>query len=298
MMRQKEFFLKKARRIFCLSAFAFVFLFVLTACAASPSSTQDYLSGYTSAGHLVFIGLDGWGGVYTQKADMPTVKRMMAEGSSTLEMLSVMPSVSLNNWTALFSGIKIKKNNSYQSPSIFTLINESGHERKTILFYEWEGFLRIIPEETVEKCQIQSDLESTMLIADYIIETKPFFTAIIYNQPDGTGHNKRWGSADYYARLTELDGYIAIIEQAVKDAGIYEDTVFVLSSDHGGVFWGHGFFSRDERRIPLIIYGKNIKEGYVIKSPGKIYNITPTMAAILGLRIPSEWMGKPLLEVF
>jgi arylsulfatase A-like enzyme len=88
-----------------------------------------------------------------------------------------------------------------------------------------------------------------------------------------------------------------LIEQGVKDAGIYDTTVFMLSADHGGIGWGHGFNSPQQRRIPLIIYGSGIREGFTIPS-ADICDIAPTMASVLGLQIPSEWTGKSLEEIF
>ena len=121
---------------------------------------------------------------------------------------------------------------------------------------------------------------------------------MVFDEPDATGHSKRWGSAAYYAKLAELDSFIGKIEQAVKDAGIHDSTVFILSSDHGGVLWGHGFRSSRQRRIPMVVYGSNIKEGYVIPSPLSICDIAPTMAAILGLEVPPEWTGQVLTGIF
>ena len=171
-------------------------------------------------------------------------------------------------------------------------------EANSVFFYEWHELQNICPEDITEKKTILSDIESAGLVAGYIIENKPVFTAVVFNEPDSVGHNKRWGSAAYYDKLTELDSFIAVLEQAVKDAGIYDNTVFVLSSDHGGSLWGHGFNTRRQRRIPLIIFGSNIKEGYVIPAPGRIYDIAPTMAAILGLEVPVEWTGQIISGVF
>ena len=118
---------------------------------------------------------------------------------------------------------------------------------------------------------------------------------MVFNEPDHTGF---WGCPSYYAKLAELDGFIAIIEQAVRDAGIYDNTIFILSADHGGTIWGHGSNIPRHRRIPLIIYGNNIKEGFVIPARRSICDIAPTMAVILGLEIPAEWTGLPLLGIF
>jgi predicted AlkP superfamily pyrophosphatase or phosphodiesterase len=248
--------------------------------------------------HLVFIGLDGWGGYYVSNANMPTVKRMIANGASSRDVRCVMPSISWPNWTSLFFSAAPEHRTSEQFPSIFTLVKNSGQENMPVFFYEWEELDKICSDETADKLEILSDLESALEIAAYFIEKKPVFTAIVFNEPDHIGHIKTWGSRAYYAKLTELDGFIAIIEQAVKDTDVYDSTVFVISADHGGSFWGHGFNLSSHRKTPLIIFGKGIKEGYVIPSPISICDIAPTMAAILGLEAPLEWTGNTLTDIF
>jgi len=284
--------------IFLLLLVECVFFTLSCSSSASALRTDDVFSRYEPAKHLVFIGLDGWGGDYLSNADMPAVKGMMTRGASTVKMRCILPSVSLPNWTALFTSAKLKDHKSSQIPSIFRLVNDK-QKSSSVLFYEWSVLLNLCNDERTEKRTILSNIESAQNIAEYIIENKPVFTAVVFDQPDSTGHSKRWGSLPYYEKLAEMDALIAIIEQAVKDAGIYDDTVFMLSSDHGGFFLWHGYtFLQKHRRIPFVISGNGIKENYIISGSSSIYDIAPTMAAILGLEIPPEWRGQPVLKIF
>ena len=52
---------------------------------------QSLWAGNWKAKHVVLIGLDGWGAYSVEKAEMPNVKRLMAEGSYTLKKRSVLP---------------------------------------------------------------------------------------------------------------------------------------------------------------------------------------------------------------
>jgi len=264
----------------------------------SALQTEEIPAGFIPAQHLIFIGLDGWGGAYVSKANMPTVKRMMAQGASSVDVRCVMPSNSWPNWSSLFTGTPPEQRGSEGFPSIFTLVKNSGQAKKPVFFYEWKDLDKICTEETAEKQRIGSNLESAQKVAAYIVKEKPTFTAVVFNEPDSRGHNFRWGSAIYYDKLAELDSFIAVIEQAVKDAGIYDNTIFVLAADHGGSFWGHGHNLPKQRKIPVVIYGKGIKEGYTIPAKRSICDIAPTMAVILGLKVPAEWTGRPFTGVF
>jgi len=281
-------------------------LFIAFSCTTSVIPPRETVSNsnFISARHLIFIGFDGWGASYLKKANMPTVKRMISNGASSTSTRSVMPSVSWPNWTSLFMGTPPEKRVNDNFPSIFSIVKESfttvqdDSETQPVLFFEWNDLYNICPDETAAKFEISSDYESAYKIASYILSKKPVFTAIVFDEPDTTGHAKGWCSKAYYDKLTLLDNFVAIIEQAVKDSGIYDSTVFVFSSDHGGSFKGHGMNTSRHRKIPLVFYGPGIKKGYVIPFSTDIYDITPSMAAILGLQAPQEWTGKPIFEIF
>jgi len=290
----------KTKPIFTLLIFSSLIFFFIGSCANTKyaEQTKKIPQNFVPAKHLVFIGLDGWGGAYVNDANMPTVKHMMSNGAWTLDVWGVLPVKSWPNWTSLFCGAPPKERNREDFPSIFTLVKNNEQTKKSAFFYEWTEFQKICPNDAVEKQEILSDVKSAKKIAAYITEQKPVFTAIVFNEPDAVGHAKRWGSANYYAKLAEMDALIAIIEQAVKDAGIYDNTVFMLSADHGGSGYGHESNSVKRRKTPLIVFGSGIKEGYAITSPVNIYDIAPTMAALLGMDIPPEWTGRIVYEIF
>lgn len=94
----------------------------------------------------------------------------------------------------------------------------------------------------------------------YIKENKPSLVAICFDNPDHVGHKEGHDTPAYYSKLEELDGYIARIVAAVKEAGMYDDTIFIITSDHGGIKKGHGGKTMAEMQTPFIIAGKNIKK--------------------------------------
>jgi predicted AlkP superfamily pyrophosphatase or phosphodiesterase len=294
--------MKRPRLLFRI-CFLLCILFAFTSCTINHgvntlNSANSSRGISDPARHLVFIGLDGWGGAYVPRADMPAVKRMMAGGASSLDARCVRPSITRINWPALFFGTPPEYRTAEQFPSIFTVVKNSGQENTPVLFYDWDDLHKICSDETADKLKISSDIESVQKIAAYFLENKPVFTAIEFGEPDITGHRKHWGSRAYYAKLAELDSYIALIEEAVKDAGVYDNTVFVFSADHGGFGLSHKANFRRNRKIPLIVFGNGIKEAYTIPSPVSICDIAPTMAAILGLEAAPEWTGNTLTNIF
>lgn len=79
--------------IFSLLLSFFAVYFTTTPCQAKGK-----------AKHVVLIGLDGWGAYSVPKAEIPTIKQMMADGAYTLEKRSALPSSSAINWSSMFMG--------------------------------------------------------------------------------------------------------------------------------------------------------------------------------------------------
>ena len=291
-------------KIKILNFFVILIFFSCTSSSLPPRKTFLNLN-FVPASHLVFIGFDGWGASYLSKAEMPTVKRMISNGTSSTDVRSVMPSNSWPNWTTIFMGTPPEKQTEIGFPTIFSVVKKNcdvlqrdGLDTEPAFFFEWKDLYNICPDDSAIKQEINSDYTSAYRIASYILSRKPVFTAIVFGEPDSTGHMKGWGTKAYYDKLALLDNFVAIIEQAVKDSGIYDSTVFVFSSDHGGSFKGHGLNTSKHRKTPLIIYGAGIKKGYAIPFPVANCDIAPSMASILGFQAPKEWTGRPLLEIF
>jgi predicted AlkP superfamily pyrophosphatase or phosphodiesterase len=182
-------------------------------------------------------------------------------------------------------------------PSLFVLLKERRPESKLAAFYEWDGISVLCPDDVFDRKEHIPDLSDNLKavedMADYIKNEKPDLTVIHFDGVDHAGHSSGYDTPAYYEMLKTIDNYIGIIKQEIMNSGIYEDTVFIVSADHGGIGTGHGGDTPSERQIPIILYGKNIRSAYEIAEPANIYDIAPTIASILNLS-PSFWDGRPL----
>jgi arylsulfatase A-like enzyme len=122
--------------------------------------------------------------------------------------------------------------------------------------------------------------------------------AIIYDDPDHVGHSAGHDTPEYYARMEELDALLGEIITAIKEAGIYDDSVIIVTSDHGGINHGHGGQSMMEMETPFIIAGKNIKQGGEFSEVMLQQDTAHTLAEIFGLTVPQMWSGNSMSHVF
>ena len=93
---------------------------------------------------------------------------------------------------------------------------------------------------------------------------------------------------DYFAMITGIDGQIAKLLKALKDCGLYENTIVVFSSDHGEMMGSHnrmgkGVFYDESFLIPFILrYPAKLKprtEKLHLNTP----DIMPTLLGLMGL---------------
>ena len=138
----------------------FTFSLLLSFIAVCFISTPCQAKG--KAKHVILIGLDGWGAYSVPKAEIPTIKQLMAEGSYTLEKRSALPSSSAINWASMFMGAGpelhgytewgsktpelpsrvLNKNGIF--PTVFQLLRDARPEAEIGCLYEWEGIKYLV----------------------------------------------------------------------------------------------------------------------------------------------------------
>lgn len=298
------------------------FYLILTIIALMTTSCCESNKGVSGVEHVVMIGLDGLASNTIEPAEMPTLKQMMAEGAWTLQARSILPSSSACNWASMFMGVgpEMHGYNTWGSkkpdfpsielgewglfPSFVGVLRKHNPEMEIGAMYEWETIECLFEKDAANLYKnIPADKETfseniTKEYIKYLKEAKPNFSMVIYNSPDYEGHTYGWGSEDYYKGLTRLDGYIARIVEATKEAGTYDNTIFMIVSDHGGINKGHGSTSMAEMETPVIIFGRGVKKGYQIKSSVVRYDTAPTITRIFGAENPAVWRGKAIEEIF
>lgn len=295
-----------------------VFSFLLLICVPS-------FAGKWRAKHVVFIGLDGWGAYSVEKANIPNIKKMMDDGSYTLEKRSVLPSSSAVNWASMFMGAgpEIHGYTDWNSrtpdlpsrvishygvfPSIWGLFRDANPDVEIGYFYQWGGMgyvaeMKAMSKEMNVKAEDDASGNSNQAMATqsatYIKDKKPAMVGIFFDEPDNTGHKIGHDTKEYYDKMAELDGYIGEILNAVKEAGMWDDTIFILTADHGGINKGHGGKTMQEMQTPFIVSGKGIKKGFNFEESMMQFDVAATIAYIFKLEQPQVWIGRPMKQIF
>lgn len=308
----------KMKKIFSIIAVAAAFCSAMVSCTCS--SDKD-----VKAEHVFLIGLDGWGSYSVEDADMPNVKALMSEGCYTLQKRAVLPSKSAVNWASMFMGVPTEVHGYirwdsmdpdipvYQQhiakngilPTIFQILRDQKPESEIGCIYEWDGIKYLIDTVSVNYHAMTPDYTveenygaMSKMACEYIKEKKPNLAAFIYDNPDYPGHMVGFHTPAYYENLKRHDKYVGEIIAAIKEAGIYDESIIIITSDHGGIEKDHGGFDLNEMETPFIIAGKNVKKGGEFKESMMQYDVAATIAEIFGLEIPQVWTAKSMSNVF
>lgn len=267
------------------------------------------------AGHVIVIGVDALSPDGVMKAKTPVLHDMMARGSWSLHARGVLPTTSGANWASILDGVGPEQHgvtsNDWQVgefnfpasvtgsggffPSIFQVLTDQKPEWEVGSIYEWDGFGNLYDHRFVDYDVHGKDQDETATLAEtYIKAKRPNFLFVHFDHVDHAGHAYGHGSPLYYDAVAQADALIGRIRQATVDAGIADDTVILVTSDHGGVGKGHGGESLAELEIPWIAYGKHIKPGNPLDLPINTFDTPATAAWLLGAEIPYAWLGRPV----
>ncbi len=292
----------------------FVVLFVLL--AAWTRCLGENLPGVH---HFLVIGCDGMSPDGIEHARTPIMHGLMARGSYSLHARAVMPTVSSPNWASMIMGAGPEQHgitsNEWETnkfeiapivsgsggmfPTIFGVLRDQKPTAYQAVFHDWDGFGRLFERATVNQIEHPEGPTNTMDRAVACLrEHHPEFTFVHLDHVDHAGHTFGWKSPEYYTAVEVADKLIGQALETLKEAGMGEDTVVLVTADHGGKGTHHGGFTMEEIEIPWILAGPGVQKGHALKTFVNTYDTAATVAYTLGLKTPDAWIARPVVEAF
>ncbi len=253
-------------------------------------------------GHVIVIGVDG-AGSWFKDADTPCFDEIFKNGAITYKALSSKPTISAECWGSMLIGVgpeihKLTNNRvSFfpypvwsKNPTVFRRIRRAYPEAELGSFCDWNPINKGIVEMKlgVNK-QTAGDKELTPLICNHIREKKPDFLFVHFDSVDGAGHGNGYGTPNHINAICGVDRLIGDIYSAIENAGISEDTLFMVIADHGGTNDGsgkgsHGGWTDEEKYVTFAAVGKDVKNGEIGEM--NIRDLAAIVLYALGVDIP------------
>lgn len=288
---------------------------VLCACSREPR-----------AEHVIILGFDAMSARGIQRAETPTFNYMIDNGAVSLNTRCVRQTASSQNWMSMVSGAPIEQHGVFSNgwmpglgnnlpptqtnniglfPTIFDQIRAQKPSYKQYAYVEWDDEVRMYDTSAFDKCCVMGtdpDLKVWQDVMDKAfkdyLEDRPEMLFVSVDQTDHAGHSYGHESDGYLNCITECDAKVGEFLRELERRGWMKNTVIIITADHGGIKYGHGDDSLSEFEIPVILYGKGVTKGKVMRHSGMIYDVAATAATLLGIKLPFECHGKLFTEAF
>ncbi len=260
--------------------------------------------------HVVIVGLDG-SGAFFKDTDTPRCDEIFDGGATTYKSLMALPTMSAQGWASIIHGVLpefhgctndiIAKTpypvKSYY-PSVFRVVREAMPDAELASFVEWNPINIGIVEDNlnVEKGTGEDDAEVTGRILTYLRSKTPTLMFVQFSSPDDIGEKYGFGTDIYLSTISTCDALVGRIYDQLKLNGILDETLFIVTADHGGKNKSHGGDSDEEKYVFLGVAGKTVADGAIVEAEGR--DVAAIAAYALGVEFPETWSGHVPAGVF
>jgi predicted AlkP superfamily pyrophosphatase or phosphodiesterase len=259
--------------------------------------------------YVVIISIDGLRPDALELADTPVLDALRAAGAYSPKAQAVLPSVTLVNHASMLGGMSPEKHgvhwNVYdpdlgkvKGPTLFSVAHKAG--LSTVMVVGKPRLEHLVLPNSVDDFFYAGFTDRQVANqALAVIQTGlPNILFIHLPDVDSAGHLTGWMSPGQLQTLALTDGLIGEIVAAVKAEGNLETTLLIITSDHGGSGFRHGRDWPEDTTVPWLAVGPGVPVGITLESDIVMYDTAATALYALGLPIPEEWDGQPILEIF
>ncbi len=251
--------------------------------------------------HVVIIGVDGAGAFFRDTAT-PHIDRIFMDGATSYDMLTAYPTISAQCWGSMLLGVApefhqltngLVSSFPYDTdspyPSVFRVVREAYPTAELASFCNWNPInIGIIEDGLGVHKDTAGDEELTEKILTWLDDHAPTLLFVQFDSIDGAGHGHGYGSPEHLAAITASDGWIGRIYDKYMEKDLLQDTLFIVTADHGGTPGGsHGGDSDAELYVFLGLCGRTVEKG-TIADPD-VRDIAAITAYALGLPLPETW---------
>jgi hypothetical protein len=317
---------------FRILAASFLSLYLLlqsgAAAVAATAATREAPASTAPTEHVILFVLEGFGRDSLKGGTMPTLSRLIKEGSVTWSATAVKPALRLPTMASLITGMPVEKHgitwNTFEfsrgyprAPSVFDYLDLSGG-RDSAIFLMDESLYQLARPEPYTDYQMCGPLKpecSTDRIVSYIrqyfkkatsghgyghaILSLPHFLVVHLPEAGRVGSSQGWTSKEYRDALRTVDRAIQSVLDIYQEQGLTKGTtLFVTSLSAEGRDAGQEQADAAIPMVPWIASGVGIKHGYAIHQPVSILDTGATVMRTLGLQTHTEWESHAVEEIF
>ena len=301
---------------------------VLPKDAAAAAVSAPAVGSMVQTEHVILFVLEGFGQDSLKGGTMPTLSRLIKEGSVTWSATAVKPALRLPTMASLITGMPVEKHgitwNTFEfsrgyprAPSLFDYLDLSGG-RDSAIFLMDESLYQLARPEPYTDYQMCGPLKpecSTDRIVSYIrqyfekatsghgyghaILSLPHFLVVHLPEAGRVGVSRGWTSKEYREALRTVDKAMHSVLDIYREHGLIKrTTLFVTSLSAEGRDANQEQTDATVPMVPWIASGVGIKPGHAIHQPVSILDTGATVMRTLGLQTHTEWESHAVEEIF
>ena len=136
---------------------------------------------------------------------------------------------------------------------------------------------------------------------DMLKQFRPEDVVLRENVSEAMEESARRESAGYYAHILALDSCMGMLQKAMDESGISDNTIFVFTSDHGEMMGSQGIRPKQKQvpwaesvRVPFLLSypAKYGNRGIIVDVPLNTPDILPTLLTLANLPVPETIEGE------
>lgn len=237
----------------------------------------------------------------------PNLWQLAQTGAYSWSAQTIQPSITLPSHASMVSGVDVNGHgiwfNHYDPnypgipvPTIFTVAYE--HNLQSFMVYGKDKFIHLTHTEApiLTEWVTTGDLDIAQTAAGHL-DAQYSVMMVHFPQADITGHLSGWMSDPYLEKVAIADQAVGIVLDGLKEKGLLDSTVVIITADHGGEGNNHMEVVPVNSTIPWIINGGGVQVGE-ITAPISTMDTAATILYILNLPIPAAWQGRPVLSAW
>lgn len=256
---------------------------------------------------VLIISIDGFIPDAIELTPMLNLQAIMKKSAYSLVAQTIYPSSTLPSHASMLTGLCPDKHgvkwNSYNpnmgyanGTDLFDLVHATG--QRTVMIVGKEKLQQVSEPESLDVFEYINDRDTVIAARVSELISEGFGLMFVhFPTVDWMGHEYGWLSPEQYSVLFRADEAVQTILDAITSFGLREDTLIIITADHGGHGTTHGTNRIEDMTIPWIITGPGVEHGVLSTS----INTTDTAATVvwaLGLPTQPDWDGRPVLEAF
>lgn len=275
---------------------------------ATPTSTPTFTpTPPPHASRVLILSIDGLRPDAIPLAPMPNLMALMQTSAYTLTAQTVLPSVTLVSHASMLGGVCPAKHgvdwndylpeNGYAlGTDLFDLAHAAGLQ--TVMYVGKEKMRQVVEPSSVDIFTYVNDRD--LVVTERLLDDFPQdFGVLFVHFPlvDGMGHVHGWMSWQQFSVAFRADEALGLILAELDARGLRDETLLIVTADHGGHDTTHGTSLREDITIPWLVSGPGVQPG-LLTTQVHTMDTAATAALLLGLPIPPEWDGVPVYEAF